>query len=119
MKYMTHNSASTTWVALNRSRIVSLPDFLLLWLFAATLPALAVVRLSGLDHLQMPWGIRGRTLFQRRHRGVDAAGAMRHARGSKTHLHTGQGSHQGELVALAEVSDAKHLARDFAQAGTE
>jgi hypothetical protein len=32
MKYITHSIASTTWVALNRSRIFSLPEPLLLFL---------------------------------------------------------------------------------------
>src|SRR5258708_6241874 len=84
---------------------------------AAQIMLIVSPALSGLDHLQVPRGIQRRALFQRRHRGVDAAGPVRHARGGKTHLHPGQGSHQGKFVALAEVADAKHLAREFSQAG--
>src|SRR5438270_4046169 len=65
----------------------------------------------GLDHLEMRRGICLVTSFQELHRRIDAAGAVRHARGGKTHLDARQRSHQGQLVALAEVADAKYLAR--------
>jgi hypothetical protein len=38
MKYMMHSIASTTWVALNRSRIFFLPNSLLLLLREAPTP---------------------------------------------------------------------------------
>src|SRR5882757_2724141 len=71
------------------------------------------------NHFEMSGSIGLRSRFEIRHRRFDTAGPMRHARGGKTHLHTGQGSHQSELVAFAEVADAKHFAREFGEAGAE
>src|SRR3954465_11462836 len=59
------------------------------------------------------------TPFEEFHRRIDAAGPARHARRGKTHLDARQRSHQGKLVALAEVADAKHLAGNLAEAGAE
>src|SRR5579859_1490093 len=37
----------------------------------------------------------------------------------QAHLHAAQGSGQGEIVEIAEMTDAKHLALQFAQARTK
>lgn len=44
---------------------------------------------------------------------------MRHARSGETHLDAGQGPNQRQFVALAEVTNAKHLAGELAQTGAE
>ena len=68
-----------------------------------------------LDYLQMPRGVRCCRILQRLHRRIDTAGAVRHTDGGEPHLHAGQGPHQGEFVALAEVADAEHFAGKFAR----
>src|SRR5215207_6453632 len=68
------------------------------------------------DDLEMRRGIALRTLLQILHRGIDASGAVRYACDRQAHLHAGQRTEQRELVAFAEMADAKHLARDFRQA---
>ena len=67
----------------------------------------------------MPGRIRRGALFQRSHRGFDAARAVRHAGGGKPHLDAGQGAKQSEFVALAEMADAKHFSSELAEARAE
>src|SRR5690242_2926397 len=42
-----------------------------------------------------------------------------HAGELETHLHAGQRAHQREIVEIAEVADAEHLAGELAEAGAE
>src|SRR5450631_1651110 len=113
MKYMMHNIASTTWVALNRSRIV-------LSRFRSCCSCSGLRwALSGVDDLQIRRGIGLGARLQRLHRRVDAAGAVRYARGGQSHLDAGQRPQQGQFVALAEMADAEHLAGELGEAGAE
>src|SRR4051794_21723081 len=79
----------------------------------------AALAASAANRLQMSRRIRLGAFFKRLHRSFDATCPMRHARGGETHFHAGQGSHQGKLIALPEVADAKYFACEFAQAGAE
>ena len=47
------------------------------------------------------------------HRSLHAALLVRHASKLETHLHAGEGAENGELVGVAEVSDAEGLADAF------
>src|SRR3981081_3544398 len=71
------------------------------------------------DQFEMRRRIGFRPLFEIGHRSFDTAGAVRHARSGKAHLHARQGSDQGKFIALAEMADAKHFTCEFAQAGAE
>ena len=50
------------------------------------------------------------------HGRLGAALAVRNAREGEAHLDPGEGAHQGEVVEVAQVPDAEHLARHLAQA---
>src|SRR6266403_737707 len=114
MKYMMHSIASTTWVALKRSRI--LPPGQSFWFGANRIRAISC---SARDHLARRRRIRLAALLEQRHRRRHAAGAMRHAGQRQSHLDAGQRAQERQLVALAEMADAKHFSGELAQAGAE
>src|ERR1700738_2901081 len=120
MKYMTHSIASTTWLALKRSRIYILPGRPLMVrscvLFARRI---RVHFCSTRYHPEMGRCIGVGALLQKRHRRRYAAGAVRHTGERQSHLDTAQRAQQSELVALAEMADAKHLAGKLRQSGAE
>src|SRR6202022_4320038 len=97
MKYMTHSIASTTWVALKRSRIFNLPDSPFFWFGSAYGSDLFVVAnqiratsSSARYHLESPRRVGLGALLEKRHPRRHAAGAMRHAGEGQSHLDTGQ-----------------------------
>src|SRR3979411_1922908 len=71
------------------------------------------------DNLEMTGCIGFGSPFEIRHRGFHTPGPMRHSGSGHPHLHAGQSSHEGQLVALAEVADAAHIANDCAKSGHE
>src|ERR1700730_8558358 len=120
MKYMTHSIASTTWLALKRSRIYILPGSpLVVRISVLFARRIRVTLCSTRYHPEMGRCIGVGALLQKRHRRRYAAGAVRHTGERQSHLDTGQRAQQSELVALAEMADPKHLARQLGQAGTE
>ena len=50
------------------------------------------------------------------HRGLHAARAVRDAGEREAHLDAGERAHQRQVVEVAEVADAEHLARELARA---
>src|ERR1700736_4497014 len=120
MKYMTHSSASTTWLALKRSRIYILPGSpLVVRISVLFARRIRVTLCSTRYHPEMGRCIGVGALLQKRHRRRYAAGAVRHTGERQSHLDTGQRAQQSELVALAEMADAKHLAGKLRQSGAE
>src|SRR4029077_20770402 len=122
MKDMMQSISSTTWVGLRRSRIFYSRMALLLLYALAAARAGSTDRSSprlGLDHLQVPGRVQHGALFERSHRGFHAARTVRHAGGGEPHLDAGQGAKQSELVALAEMADAKHFSSELAEARTK
>src|ERR1700740_1256534 len=57
--------------------------------------------------------------FQVIHRRLHAALAVRHAGEREPHFHPGERADDGEVVGVAEVADAEHLAGEFGEAGAE
>src|SRR5512146_1848917 len=49
----------------------------------------------------------------------NAAALVRHAGQSESHLDAAQGSAEHEIVEVAEMADAEHLVRDFAEPAAE
>src|SRR5262245_6492195 len=53
------------------------------------------------------------------HRGLHAFLLHRHAGEAEAHLHAGERAHQREIVEVAEMADAEHLAAQLGEAGAE
>src|SRR5207247_11389115 len=53
------------------------------------------------------------------HRRANAFPLYRNAGKRQAHFHAGQRAHQGEVVEVAEMPDAEHLAAELAQSGAE
>src|SRR5215471_15850444 len=57
--------------------------------------------------------------FEIIHRRLHATFAVRDAGEREAHLDAGKRAHDGEIVGVAEVADAEHLAGKFREAGAE
>src|SRR5205807_6747714 len=57
--------------------------------------------------------------FEIIHRRLHAALAVRHAGEREPHLDAGERPHDGQIVGVAEVADAEHLAGELGEAGAE
>src|SRR6202048_1896180 len=57
--------------------------------------------------------------FEITHRRLHAALAVRHAGEREPHLDPGERPHDGEIVGVAEMADAEHLAGELGKAGAE
>src|ERR1700730_3057269 len=75
-------------------------------------PRLAITSLGG----GARWACRG---FEIIHRRLHAALAVRHAGEREAHLDTGEGADDGQVVGVAEMADAEHLAGELGEAGAE
>src|SRR5882762_4000829 len=108
MKYMTHSIASTTWVALKRSRMFYLPDSPLC---GSDLPngsglvvlvnRMRVSNCSARYHLERRC-VRLVALLKKRHRRRHATGAMRYAGEGQSHLDAGQRAFFCNVMAPTE-----------------
>src|ERR1700728_3405448 len=95
MKYITQSMPSTTWVALKRSRILlKLPcnfyfdtDCIDLSAQMRPMDDVDLDRPLWLDDLQMARRIGFVGVFQRLHRGINTARAVRHTGCRQAHLH--------------------------------
>src|SRR5450759_5107702 len=66
-----------------------------------------------------PGGMLSGSLGEVGHRGRDATLLVRDAGKSQPHFDAGERAHQREIVEVAKVADAEHLAREPSQAGAE